>query len=77
MATDLKVEGVYTYLCRDGITRTRCAAHLKAERGQSYGIAPWYEKTGGLRPVAGVCSICRWERAASVVRRGGIRVEVE
>lgn len=59
-------QDVYTYLCADGVTRTRCKAHAAAAKGTKVGASPYLRK-GDILAHKGTCVECSWNRAIDVV----------
>jgi hypothetical protein len=62
---------VYTYICSDGMARTRCYKHAMAAKGSRYGIPAFVSEYDVLKHMgkvhSGSCTECTWNQAAAVV----------
>ena len=62
---------VYTYICSDGVARTRCYRHAMLAKGSRYGIPAFVSEYDVPKRMgkahAGSCTECTWNQAAVVV----------
>lgn len=73
---------VYTYICGDGVVRTRCAQHALAGHGTTHGIPRFIQGKAALeahlgRAHRGACVECTWNLAVDQVVGQVERAEVE
>jgi hypothetical protein len=62
---------VYTYICSDGVARTRCYQHAMLAKGSRYGIPAFVSEYDVPKHMGkahtGSCTECTWNQAAGVV----------